>query len=132
MKFLWFVTLLLATSAQAYTGQELRGDCQAADELYSGQKSSDPFHAIRSARCIAYVAGFADSYGVSDYLAEQVGVKLNAFCLPKDPDLSMRLVRAVVIHVERVPPNTTVSPATLVAGALAKAFPCSDSLESKK
>ena len=132
MKFLWLIPLLFATSAQAYTGQELRGDCQAANEMYAGQKSSDPFQAIRSARCIAYVAGFADSYGVSDYLAEQVGVKLNAFCLPKDPDLSMRLVRAVVIHVERVPPNTTVSPATLVAGALAKAFPCSDSLEPKK
>ena len=132
MKLLWLIPLLFATSAQAYTGQELRGDCQVANEMYSGQKSSDPFQAIRSARCIAYVAGFADSYGVSDYLAEQVGVKLNAFCLPKDADLSMRLVRAVVIHVERVPPNTTVSPATLVAGALAKAFPCSDSLEPKK
>jgi hypothetical protein len=132
MKLLWLIPLLFATSAQAYTGQELRGDCQVADEMYAGQKSSDPFQAIRSARCIAYVAGFADSYSVSDYLAEQVGVKLNAFCLPKDPDLSLRLVRAVVIHVERVPPNTTVSPATLVAGALAKAFPCTDSLEPKK
>ena len=132
MKFLWLIALLFATSAQAYTGQELRGDCQVADEMYAGQKSSDPFQAIRSARCIAYVAGFADSYAVSDYLAEKIGVKLNAFCLPNDPDLSMRLVRAVVIHVERVPPNTTMSTATLVAGALAKAFPCSEALESKK
>ena len=131
MKLLWLIPFLFASSAQAYTGQELRGDCQAADEIYSGQKSSDPFHAIRSARCIAYVAGFADSYSVSEYLAGKVGVKLNAFCLPNDPDLSMRLVRAVVIHVERVPPRTTVGPSTLVAGALAKAFPCSDTLESK-
>ena len=45
---------------------------------------------------------------------------------PNDPDLSMRLVRAVTIHVERVPPNTTMSTATLVAGALAKAFPCTE------
>ena len=105
MKFFWLVALLFASSAQAYTGQELRGDCQAADEMYAGQKSSDPFQAIRSARCIAYVAGFADSYAVTDYLTE---------------------------HVERVPPNTTVSPATLVAGAFAKSFPCSDSLEPKK
>ena len=59
-------------------------------------------------------------------------MKLNAFCLPNDPDLSMRLVRAVVIHVERVPPNTTMSTATLVAGALAKAFPCPEVLEPKK
>jgi hypothetical protein len=132
MKLWSLLLLLMANSAHAYTGQELRGDCQVADEMYAGQKTSDPFQSIRSARCIAYIAGFADSYAVSDYLAGQVGIKLNAFCLPKDPDLSMRLVRAVVIHVERVPPNTTVSPATLVAGALAKAFPCSDLLESRK
>ncbi|PKO36406.1 MAG: hypothetical protein CVU33_18585 [Betaproteobacteria bacterium HGW-Betaproteobacteria-6] len=96
MKFLWLVAALFVTSAHAYTGQELRGDCQAADSMYTGEKSSDPFQAIRSARCIAYVAGFADSYGVSDYLAEQVGVKLNAFCLPKDADLSQRLIKEVI------------------------------------
>lgn len=132
MKYLWLIAALFACQANAYSTSELRGDCQVAEEMYAGQKSSDPYQSIRSARCIAYVAGFADSYAVSDYLAEKVGVKLNAFCLPNDPDLSMRLVRAVAIHAERVPPNTTVSTATLVAGALAKAFPCSDSLESKK
>ena len=119
MKFLWLLAaLLVAPAAHAYTPDELRGDCQAAEEMYARQKSSDPFKSIRSARCIAYVAGFADSYAVSDYLAGKVGVKLNAFCLPNDPDLSMRLVRAVVIHVERVPPRTSVGPSTLVAGAL--------------
>jgi hypothetical protein len=130
MKTIWLLAALLATlfttQAHAYTADELRGDCQIADEMYAGQKSSDPFQAIRSARCIAYVAGFADSYAISEYLASKVGVKLNAFCLPIDPDLSMRLVRAVAIHLERVPPKTTVGPSTLVAGALAKAFPCSD------
>ncbi|MBS1144896.1 MAG: hypothetical protein H6R14_2302 [Proteobacteria bacterium] len=136
MKKIWLTVALLATliapPAQAYTADELRGDCQAADEMYGGQKSTDPYQSIRSARCIAYVAGFADSYAISNFLAEQVGVKLNAYCLPADADLSMRLVRAVTIHVERVPPQTTVGPARLVAGALAKAFPCTDSLESKK
>jgi hypothetical protein len=136
MKTLWLVAVLFATlgatPAYAYSADELRGDCQVAEEMYAGKKSTDPYQSIRSARCIAYVAGFADSYAVSDYLAGQVGVKLNAFCLPQDPDLSMRLVRAVAIHVERIPPNSTVSPATLVAGALTKAFPCADSLESKK
>jgi hypothetical protein len=132
MKYFWLIAALFASQADAYSTTELRGDCQIAEEMYAGQKSSDPYQSIRSARCIAYVAGFADSYAISDYLAEKVGVKLNAFCLPNDPDLSMRLVRAVAIHAERVPPNTTVSTATLVAGALAKAFPCSDSLEPKK
>lgn len=132
MKYLCLIAALFATQAHAYSPDELRGDCQAAEEMYAKQKSSDPFHSIRSARCIAYVAGFADGYAVSDYLAEKVNVRLNAFCLPNDPDLSMRLVRAVTIHVERVPPNTTMSTAMLVAGALAKAFPCSEALEPKK
>lgn len=132
MKLLCLIALLFATNAHAYTGQELREDCQAAEELFSQQKPSDPYQAVKGARCTSYVAGFADSYAVSDYLAEKVGVKLNAYCLPKDPELLMRLVRAVALHVDRVPPNTNVSTATLVAGALAKAFPCADSLESKK
>ncbi|MDE1545460.1 Rap1a/Tai family immunity protein [Dechloromonas agitata] len=132
MRYFCLLAALFALPAHAYTPGELRGDCQAAEELYANQKNSDPFQSIRSARCIAYVAGFADGYAVSDYLAGQVGMKLNAFCLPNDPDLSRRLVRAVTIHVERVPPNTTMSTATLVAGALAKAFPCTESLEPKK
>lgn len=133
MKYLaCLLTTLLSLSAHAYTPEELLGDCRAAEELFAKQKHSDPIQSIRSSRCIAYVAGFADGYSVSDYLAGQVGLKLNAFCLPNDPDLSMRLVRAVTIHVERVPPNTTMSTATLVAGALAKAFPCPEVLEPKK
>ena len=124
--------LLTHGLAHAYTAQELLADCRAAESLYAGEKNSDPFFAMRSNRCISYVAGFADGYSVSDFLAEKVGVRLNAFCLPNDGDLSQRLVRAVVIHVERTPPQTTNSTATLVAGALAKSFPCSDSLESKK
>jgi len=132
MKYFWLIAALFVTSAHAYTGNELREDCQAADEFFAQKKTTDPYQSVKSARCLSYVAGFADGYSVSDFLAEKVGVKLNAFCLPNDPDLSMRLVRAVLIHVERVPPNTTVSTATLVAGAFAKAFPCADSLEPKK
>ena len=132
MKYLWLIAALFVTSAHAYTGQELREDCQTADEFFAGKKTTDLYQSVKSARCISYVAGFADSYSVSNFLAEKVGVKLNAFCLPNDPDLSMRLVRAVVIHVEHVPPNTTVSTAKLVAGALSKAFPCTDTLESRK
>ncbi|GAB1367816.1 hypothetical protein MASR1M42_03640 [Azonexus hydrophilus] len=62
-------------------------------------------------------------------ITEKIGVRLNAFCLPQDRELSRRLVRAVVIHVERVPPETTVS--NLVAGALAKAFPCPEPAPEK-
>ena len=132
MKFLWLIAALFATQAQAYSSDELRGDCQAAEAFYEQKKDSDPFQSIRSARCIAYVAGFADGYAVSDYLADKVGVKLNAFCLPKDAELSQRLVRAVLLHVERQPANATSSTAMLVASALAKSFPCADSLEPKK
>lgn len=123
---------LLPCTANAYTGPELLADCQAAEESFDGKQTNDPMHTIRSTRCISYVSGFADGYAVSDYLASQVGIRLNAFCLPRDPELSRRLVRAVVIHVERIPPQSTTSTATLVAGALSKAFPCPETLEPKK
>ena len=123
---------LFATQAQAYSHQELRDDCRAAESFFSEEKSTDPALSVMSARCISYVAGFADGYTISDYLAEKVGVKLNAFCLPTDGNLRLRLVRAVLGHLDRQPPNSNVSPAMLVAGALANTFPCTDSLEPKK
>ena len=132
MKYLWLIAMLFATQANAYTSQELREDCLAAEEFYAQKKNSDPYRSIRSSRCIGYLAGFADSYSVSDYLAEKVGIKLNAFCLPGDSNLPPRLVRSVLAHLDRQPPNTTASTAMLVAGALAKTFPCTDSLEPKK
>ncbi|MDP3539287.1 MAG: Rap1a/Tai family immunity protein [Azonexus sp.] len=132
MKYFWLLAALFATQAHAYTGDEMRGDCLAAEDFYALKKNSDPFQSIRSARCIAYVAGFADGYAVSDYLAEKVGVKLNAFCLPNESDLSPRLVRSVLAHLDRTPPNSTLSTAMLVASALAKSFPCAETLEPKK
>lgn len=124
--------LLLAPAVHAYSGQEMLADCRLAEAQEMETKSSDPAQRIRSGRCLSYIAGFADGYEISDYLAEKVGVRLNAFCLPNDPDILHLMVRAVVIHTERTPPQNTVSTATLVAGALAKAFPCTDLLERKK
>jgi hypothetical protein len=124
---------LAASPALAYTSAELRGDCLAAEALYQEQRSSDPNEAIRSARCIAYVAGFADGYAISDYLAEKVGARLNAICLPADDErLSQRLVRAVLSQLERLPTTNDSSTATIVASALARSFPCADALEPKK
>lgn len=132
MKYAGLILALFAAQAHAYSSQELREDCQVAESFYAEKKSTDPYQSVRSARCIAYVAGFADGYAVSDYLADKVGVKLNAFCLPNDDNLSARLVRSVLAHLDRQPPNSTASTAMLVAGALAKTFPCADSLEPKK
>ena len=132
MKCLLILAAFFAFSAHAYTGTELREDCQAAEDAYAKSSRLDPYGSPKAARCIAYVEGFADGYAVSDFLAESVGVKLNAFCLPKSPDLTYRLVRSVLAHLERQPPNPEGSTATLVAGALSKAFPCAESLEPKK
>ena len=132
MKWLLILATLFAFSAHAYTGKELRDDCQAAEDAFAKSSRLDPYSSPRAARCIAYVEGFADGYAVSDFLAESVGVKLNAFCLPTGRDLSYRLVRAVLAHLERQPPNPEGSTATLVAGAMSKAFPCAESLEPKK
>jgi hypothetical protein len=133
MKRLFFViACLFAVSAHAYTADELRADCLAAEDFYSEKKSSDPYQSIRGARCMAYIAGFADAFAVSDYLAEKVGIRLNAFCLPADNDMPYRMVRAVLAHLDKQPPKTQTSTATLVAGALSKSFPCGDQLEPKK
>lgn len=132
MKYLWLIAALFSAQAQAYSSQELREDCQAAEAFYAEQTNTDPAPSVRSARCIAYVTGFADGYAVSDYLAEKVGVRLNAFCLPNDGNLPNRLVRAVLAQLDRQPPNSTAKTAMLVAGALAKHFPCTDLLEPKK
>ena len=132
MKWLLILATLFAFSAHAYTGKELRDDCQAAEDAFAKSSRLDPYSSPRAARCIAYVEGFADGYAISDFLAESVGVKLNAFCLPTGRDLSYRLVRAVLAHLERQPPNPEGSTATLVAGAMSKAFPCAESLEPKK
>jgi hypothetical protein len=132
MKWIILFAALLSFQAQAYTGKELREDCQAAEDAFAKSGRLDPYSAPRAARCIAYVEGFADGYAISDFLAESVGVKLNAFCLPSGRDLSYRMVRAVLAHLERQPPNPEGSTATLVAGALAKTFPCVEPLEPKK
>ena len=132
MKYLLILASFFTISAHAYTGKELREDCQAAEDAFAKSSRLDPYSSPRAARCIAYVEGFVDGYAISDFLAESVGVKLNAFCLPDDRDLSYRLVRAVLAHLERQPPNPEGSTATLVAGALSKTFPCTIPLEPKK
>ncbi|MDD2883666.1 MAG: Rap1a/Tai family immunity protein [Dechloromonas sp.] len=125
---LLLATLLTCLPAHAYEGAELLADCQAADALYQGEKNSAPQHAIRSTRCIAYISGIADGYAIGHHLAKSVGVGLGAFCLPDDSEIQRRLVGAVLRHLERLP-NSALSqgqPGPLVAGALAKAFPCTE------
>ncbi|MFZ2267810.1 MAG: Rap1a/Tai family immunity protein [Azonexus sp.] len=131
-KLLCLLVLCASASAHAYSINELREDCQVADDFYAQKKSTDPYQSVRSARCISYVAGFADGYAVGDYLADKVGLKLNAICLPNEPDLTPRLVRAVLAHLEHMPPKPGGNTAMLVASALAKSFSCPDSLEPKK
>jgi hypothetical protein len=122
----------LQCDAIAYSSTELFEDCLAAEEFYTQSKNNNPYQSIRGARCMAYVAGFADGYGVGDYLAEKIGVRLNAICLPTDNDLPYRLIRSVLSHLEHQPPNNKASTATLVAGALSKSFPCPETQETAK
>ena len=93
--------LLMAGSAHAYSSADLREDCLAAEESLNAPKAGDMPHSASAERCIGYVTGFADSYAVSDYLAEKVGVRLNAFCLPRESDLQRRLVRSVLAQIDR-------------------------------
>ena len=44
------LALGFAAAAHAYTPDELREDCRAADDFYAGKKTSDPYASLRSAR----------------------------------------------------------------------------------
>lgn len=116
--------VFFSTQSLAYTGEEMLADCQAAEAFYREKPTANPYQSMRGTRCMAYIAGFVDSYAISQYLTDKIGVQLNAFCLPPDNDLTYRLVRAVLAHLEYRPPGSNTSTATLVAGALAKTFPC--------
>jgi hypothetical protein len=133
MKWLLLFAAFLALPAHAYSGKELRDDCLAAESSFAANATRpDVYQSPKGTRCIGYIEGFADGYAVGDFLAETVGVKVNAFCLPKSPDLTYRLVRSVLAHLDRQPPNPESSTATLVAAALSKTFPCTEPLEPKK
>lgn len=127
MKKLLFILLTAAScAAHAYSSNTLFEDCKLAESEFTSAGTDLPKHSPQGERCINYIDGFADGYTVGNFLADKVGVKLNAFCLPKTTDLTLRMVRAVVIHIGHAPPGSTASSSTLVAGALAKTFPCAD------
>ncbi len=133
MKILIVLFALFALPAHAYSGKELREDCLAAEGSFvSGATSPNAYQSPKGARCLGYLEGFVDGYAVSDRLAESVGVKLNAFCLPKSADLSYRLVRSVLAYLDRQPPNPDGSTAAIVAAALSRTFPCGEPLEPRR
>jgi hypothetical protein len=134
MKAGWILIVAAATAlpAHAYTAAELRRDCSAAEDLFNAGKSPLAEGPTGPARCVGYVQGFVDGFAVGEYLADSVGVKLNAICPPEGQDATRRLVRSVVAHLERQPPDTRATSASLVGGALSRAFPCSGSLEPRK
>ena len=133
MRLLVLLVAIFAVPAHAYSGKELREDCLAAEGSFASSAASpNAYQSPKGARCLGYLEGFVDGYAVSDHLAESVGVKLNAFCLPKSADLSYRLVRSVLAYLDRQPPNPEGSTATLVAAALSRTFPCTELLEPRK
>ena len=133
MKILIVLFALFALPAHAYSGKELREDCLAAEGSFaSGATSPNAYQSPKGARCLGYLEGFVDGYAVSDHLAESVGVKLNAFCLPKSADLPYRLVRSVLAYLDRQPPNPEGSTAALAAAALSRTFPCGEPLEPRR
>ena len=128
-KFLIGFLCALPLLAQAYSGPELQEDCLAAETLLAGQKSTDVFHSVKSSRCLNYLEGFLDGYGVAERLGERVGVRLNAFCAPRGAEERIRLVRAVLAYLDRQPPFPSGSaiPAAQVAwAAFSKAFSCKE------
>ncbi len=133
IRYLPLLAALVAAPAHAYTANELLSDCQAAEAIYAGDRAASPWGSAKATRCVAYIEGFVDSYVVTRHLADSVGVKLDAFCLPEPGrDLQFRMVRAVLAQFDRLPPNPDNTTATIVASALSRAFPCTESLERRK
>lgn len=124
LAFAFFTFFTQAHPASAADSGQLMDDCTAALEFYGVSKPADPYRALQGARCLAYLDGLIDGQALGDYLATQVGVRLNAWCLPQGDDQRYRTLRAVVSHLEKQPPGSTATPRTLVAGALSRAFPC--------
>ena len=60
------------------------------------------------------------------------GVGWGIFMLTVMLGMGKGLENAVLGGFDRVPPNTGVNTATLVASSLSRSFPCADSLEPKK
>ena len=84
----------------------IAGDCQAAESFFTRKESHRPYQSVQGARCPRYVAGFADGCGVADYLAGKVGVQPTPSARPPTATCRYRLVRAVLAHLEKQPPNT--------------------------
>lgn len=119
----------LPLAVQAYSGPELQEDCLAAEQLLTGQKSTDIFHSVKSSRCLTYLDGFLDGYGIGDRLADKVGVRLNAFCAPRGQEDRIRLVRAVLAYLDRQPPfpkDSEIGAVQVVGAAFSKAFACKE------
>lgn len=123
---------LLTGGAQAYTAGELQQDCLAAEVMLGPQKSSAPYDALRGTRCISYLAGFVDGYAIADYLASRVDLRLGGICIPKEEDITPRMVRAIIAQFERMPAKVSQGTAEITAAALARHFPCNDSPLEKK
>lgn len=128
-KFLIGLLCSLPLAAQAYTGPELQEDCLAAETLLTGQKSTDIFHSVKSSRCLTYLEGFLDGYGVAERLGNRVGIRLNAFCAPREAEERVRLVRAVLAYLDRQPPfpaGSTIPAAQVAGAAFSTAFACKE------
>jgi hypothetical protein len=125
--FALFFAGFTGIASAAYSAQDLHADCKRAEAFLADEKKLDLLDTLAGTRCLAYLQGFADGYGISEVLARRVGIEFAAFCLPQDIDMQ-RLVRAVLLYLSRnpLPPETlAVVPADQVTiAALSRAFAC--------
>lgn len=109
-----------------YHAHDLQQDCRAAETHL--QKGGDKLSQdSRSQRCLAYVHGFLASYQISQHLAQQIGIDLNAFCPPPQGESDdLELVRALLRQLERLPQSALAhtTAASQTAAALSNAYPC--------
>lgn len=119
--------LLLATSfcTHAYDGRDLQRDCEAAETLFAQPTAGNPYETLRAARCFSYLTGLVDGYALGDYMADRIGVSLNALCLPTGDDAPRLMIKALLSYARQQAPGGSLPTHLLAAGAMVKHFSCS-------
>ena len=106
--------------ASTYTAQRLYADCLEAEKMLSTKTTES----IESTRCISYLEGVADGYGVADYLATRIGIDIGAFCPPESPNRQLSLVRSLLSYLEKTPNKQNTDIKNLVPLAFSQSYPC--------
>ena len=118
----------LSSTANAFSGAELLGQCKNFEEIINGGKTNLK-HSLQAGLCGGYVLGvqegFIASSELSDIISEDLGitsVERNYWDIP--PDVTDEKIVQIVIRYLEINPDMQKQPAVLsVINALRQTYP---------